>query len=92
MGKRCDSVNYRDIYKRKILFVNGKNKKILWFHFVEGRQQNDDDSDKFKINKNTFLVSCDYDKQIHVVNGFLHASKIVDAEISNYVFPFLSSS
>ena len=91
MGKRCDSVNYRDIYKHEILFVNGKNKKILWFHFVEARQQNDDDSDKFKINKNTFLVSCDYEKQIHVVNGFLHASKIVDAEISNCVFPFISS-
>ena len=38
MGKRCDSVNYRDISKHKILFVNGQNKKILWFHFVEGRQ------------------------------------------------------
>ena len=38
-----------------------------------------------------FLVSCDYKKQINVANGFLHASKIVDAEISNCVFPFISS-
>ena len=45
----------------------------------------------WKLNLKWFLVSCDYDEQINVVNGFLHASKIVDAEISNCVFPFMSS-
>ena len=71
----------------KFLFVNGIIKRFYGTHLWK----QDNSLMTIKINlksTKTFLVSCDYDKQIYVVNGFLHASKAVDAEILNCVFPF----
>ena len=87
MGKRCDSVNNIDINERKIFVCKWYYKKILWYTFVETRNSLMTIKINLKSTK-TFLVSCDYDKQIYVVNGFLHASKAVGAEILNCVFPF----
>ena len=88
MGKRCDSVNYRDIYKHEILCVNGKNKKTLWFHFVEGRQKNDDDSDKFKINKNTYWCHAIMINKYMLLMDFCMLQKLLTPKYQIMFSPF----